>query len=100
MTSTTEYADGTSITLHDFPFASIRSARALCTDGKVRSFRPTNGYGDTFFSVPGSVKVGGKTVTGSISTETRDGFDTATNDDPAIVRFTAYRYGKNGHLLP
>jgi hypothetical protein len=100
MDSTTTYADGTSITLGDFPFAEIRAARALCTDGKVRAFRPTNGHGDTFFSVPGSVKVGGKTVTGFISTETRDGFSTATDDDPAVVKFTAYRYGKNGHLLP
>jgi hypothetical protein len=46
------------------------------------------------------VKVGGKTVTGYITTETRDGYSTATDDDPAVVKFVAYRYGKNGHLLP
>jgi hypothetical protein len=101
MDSTTDYADGTSITTWDTWGGGIRAARALCTDGKVRAFRPSNaGQADTFFSVPGSVKVGGKTVTGYITTETRDGYSTATDDDPAVVKFVAYRYGKNGHLLP
>jgi len=75
--------------------------RALCSDGKVRAVSfPRGGHADTFFSVPATVKVKGKTVTGFIMVSSRDGFDTATDDDPAVVKFTAYKYGKNGGLLP
>ena len=42
----------------------------------------------------------GKTVTGFVMVSSRDGYDTATDDDPAVVKFTAYKYGKNGGLLP
>lgn len=75
--------------------------RALCEDGKVRAVRfPRGGHADTFFSVPAVVTVKGKTVSGFVSVSTVAGYDTATEGDPAVVRFTAYRYGRNGYLIP
>jgi hypothetical protein len=73
---------------------------ALCTDGKVRALRFGDGIADTFFSVPCSVSVQGRTVSGYCTVETVEGYSTPTDDDPAIVRFVAYSYGKNGALLP
>ena len=93
------YADGTAIYRTRGPFAENVAADALCEDGKVRRVR-LNRTPDTFFSHGGRVSVRGKTVSGFVSFETRDGFSTPTQDDPAIVRFTAYSYGKNANELP
>lgn len=93
------FADGTR--LDRLPSGGLFWGRALCSDGKVRAVRfPRGGHADTFFSVPATVSVAGKTVTGFVSVSSRDGFDTPTDDDPAVVRFTAYRYGRNAELLP
>jgi hypothetical protein len=95
----TTYADGTR--LSRLAGGACHHARALCSDGKVRSVRfPRGGHADTFFSVPAVTTVAGKTVSGFISVSSRDGFDTPTDTDPAVVRFTSYTYGRNGHLLP
>ena len=97
-----EYARGTMLELEPGPFAcGFVRGRALCVDGKIRSVRfPSGGIADTFFSVPAVVTVKGKTVSGYVTVETVEGYSTPTEDDPAIVRFVAYSYGKNGHLLP
>jgi hypothetical protein len=93
------YADGTC--LDRFSCGGLYAGRALCSDGKVRAVRfPRGGHADTFFSVPAVTTVKGKTVTGFVSVSSRDGFDTPTEDDPAVVKFTAYTYGRNGDLLP
>ena len=76
------------------------SGRALCEDGQVRTVRfPRGGHADTFFSVPAVVTVNGRTVTGFVSVSTVAGYDTPTDDDPAVVRFTAYRYGRNADMI-
>ena len=54
---------------------------------------------DTFFSIPARVKAHGKTVSGYVTCETLEGFSTETLGDPAVWRFIAYSYGKNGHLV-
>jgi hypothetical protein len=68
------------------------SATVLCTDGKIRKVKRISSTADTFFSVPASVEVRvhrkRHTVAGYV-----------TMDDDG-VRFIAYSYGKNGHLLP
>ena len=87
-----QYAEGTSLD------QSAGCGRALCSDGIVRAVRVRQP--DTFFSCPASTTVRGKTVTGFVMVSSRDGYDTATDDDPAVVKFTAYKYGKNGGLLP
>ena len=97
-----EYADGTFLERNVGEFAGGYShGRALCADGQVRAVRfPRGGHADTFFSVPAVVSCKGKTVSGFVSVSSRDGYDTATDDNPAVARFTHYRYGKNGGLLP
>jgi len=67
----------------------FRATNVLCSDGKRRSaFRLRTP--DTFFSMPASIKIKGKTVSGYL-TKSSDGTD---------VEFHSYLYGKNGHLLP
>ena len=63
------------------------ASNVLCSDGRRRHARITT-EPNTFFSIPASVKVHGKTVSGFITTE---------NDD---IHFTAYSNRKNGDLLP
>lgn len=93
------YADDT-WTDQEAPWGWYHRARALCSDGVVRTCARVSATADTFFSVPAAVKVKGRTVAGYISISTRAGFDTPTDDDPAVVKFHAYTYGKNGGLLP
>lgn len=65
-------------------------SRALCEDGRRRYARIT-GEPDTFFSIPASVQVKGKTVSGFIT-----GCKTEGERD---YEFIAYAYGKNAGLL-
>jgi len=51
------------------------------------------------FSIPVSVCARGTRVSGFVMTETREGFSTATEDDPAIVKFIPYTYRKNWRLV-
>ncbi len=94
-----DYAQGTYLTVR-YPFATFVGGSALCKDGKVRTLKRISESADTFFSVPASVEVrqNGKrfTVAGYVSVDTVSGSSVETEDDPAIVRFHAYRYGKNG----
>lgn len=95
----TPYALNTSITRRETMWGSdIVSARVMCADGKVRTARRVK-PADTWFSCPCVVTVNGKTVAGYLTVNTVDGYDTATDDDPAVVYFRAYTYRKNGHLL-
>lgn len=65
---------------------------ALCADGKRRYAKITSPEPDTFFSIPASVHVQGKTITGYITGRETDG-------DPDY-EFRAVRTGKNYALLP
>lgn len=100
MRDTRKFARGTYL-VQDYPWGWYIAGRALCSDGKVRNLKRISITSDTFFSVPAAVTVDGKTVAGYITIETLDGFTTLDTDaDPATVKFIAYSYGKNGHLLP
>ena len=57
------------------PNGSNRRARALCEDGRVRTFRV--GIPDTYFTIPAVGKVGGRYVRGFVS-----------YDDDKTLRFT------------
>lgn len=95
------YALDTSLTLAPGPFAcGYVKGRAVCSDGTVRAVRFGAGIADTFFSVPCSVKVAGRTVSGYVTVETVEGWTTETDGDPACVKFIAYTYGKNADALP
>lgn len=93
------YAFGTSLTVRH-PWGLFVAGRAMCSDGKVRSLKRISATADTFFSVPAAVTVNGKTVSGYITVESAAGFSTDTPTDPAVVKFVAYSYGRNGGLLP
>ncbi len=73
--------------LHRGPWQiPYKAINVLCVDGVRRTVR-LHGEPDTFFSVPGSVQVRGKTVSG---------FVTSDNGD---LKFIAYTYGKNADVL-
>ncbi len=94
-----EYARGTYL-VSSYPWGLYVGGRALCSDGKVRTLKRISETADTFFSVPASVTVGGRTVAGYVTTETISGMSVETADDPIVVRFVAYSYRRNGNLLP
>lgn len=92
------YAEGTCLVTR-MPWATYLGGRALCPDGKVRALKRIALCADTFFSVPAAVSYKGKTVAGFVTVTTREGYDTPTDDDPAIVKFVPYTYRKNGGLF-
>jgi hypothetical protein len=91
-----QYADNTSLEFSQ-PWGFSCKGRALCPDGKVRAFRGRTA--DTAFSIPARVSAKGTTVAGFVTVETREGYSTATEDDPAVVKFVPYKYGKNHGLV-
>jgi hypothetical protein len=93
-----DYALGTYI-IHQMPWSIYVSGAALCPDGKVRRLKRIASTADTFFSIPASVTYLRKTVSGFVTVKTLDGFDTPTEEDPAVVKFIPYTYGKNGKLF-
>ncbi len=95
---TRNFANGTCL-INSMPWGIYHGGRALCSDGKVRAIKRIAQTADTFFSVPASVTVKGKTVAGYVTTETLSGSSVATDDDPTVVKFVAYTYRKNGNLL-
>ena len=99
MSSTTRYGFDTSTTVN-MPWSTYVRARVMCSDGVVRPTVRISSTADTFFSVPCAVRVKGKTVAGFLTCETADGWSTDTAEDPAVIKFVAYSYGKNGNLLP
>lgn len=72
----------------------------MCADGKVRRLMRISETTDTYFSVPAAIYVQGCTVSGYVTVTTKSGLSTPTTDDPAIVRFRAYKYGINYDLMP
>jgi len=94
-----EYAQGTRLDTRQ-PWGIFTGGRALCSDGRVRALARIATTANTFFSVPAAVKVRGKTVSGYVTVDTVSGSSVPTDDDPTVVRFHAYTYGRNGELLP
>jgi hypothetical protein len=96
-----KYADGTVIS-QAFPWGTYRArgTRVMCSDGKVRAVSRISETADTFFSVPAAVRVNGRTVSGYVTMETRSGSSVATENDPLVVKFRRYSYGKNADALP
>ena len=96
---TREYALGTSLTSR-YPWGLFVRARVLCADGKVRATSRVAATADTFFSVPCAVKAAGRTVSGYLTVTTMSDSSIETDDDPAVVTFRPYRYGRNYDALP
>jgi hypothetical protein len=94
----TDMGAGTSIS-REYPWGTTVTARALCSDGKLRTCYNIQ-EADTFFSIPCNVEVHGKPIKGYITFNTRDGFSTHTDDDPMQVEFRHYTYSDNWGLLP
>ena len=67
--------------------------KALCSDGKVRSFA-ISGYADSFFSIPARMTIKNKTVTGFVHI----GTDVYGTPADKTLYFTAT--GKNAGMLP
>lgn len=86
-----DYARGT-YAVQTFPFGLYVTGAALCTDGKVRKLKRIAETADTFFSVPASVTVAGRTVAGFVSLE--------ETDAGQVLAFHAYKNRKNADALP
>lgn len=83
------YANGTYI-----HYTMIRSARAICPDGRIRRTKRISQTSDTFFSIPASMTVKGKTVAGYITVET-----IASRRCQVIVKFVPYLHRTNGRIF-
>lgn len=94
MTERRDYADGTYLTVR-MPWSMFTGGAAQCADGTVRRLKRIATTADTFFSIPASVVAHGRTVSGYVTVETSAGSSVETEEDPSVVRFYAYRYGKN-----
>lgn len=95
------YARNTYLKQAPGPFSvGFAAGRALCADGKVRAVQFSSGIADTFFSVPASVKVRGKRVSGFVTVETLAGWSVETERDPAVCKFIRNDYGRNASELP
>lgn len=88
MSETRKYSNGTSLIVC-MPWSTFVGGKALCSDGKVRTIKRIAATADTFYSIPASVTVDGKTVAGYVGV-----------DDDNTVKFHSYTYRKNGTLLP
>lgn len=81
-----------------------KGSAALCSDGKVRSLSYIAPSADTFFSVPASVKVNGKTVSGYVTTQEQTYQKGVKTDGPwlscATFRQHTSENAPNGKLLP
>lgn len=71
---------------------AYKATDVLCVDGKRRTVRIT-AQPDTYFSIPGSVSVKGKTVSGFVC-------DYTLWNGESDLEFIAVQTGKNHHLLP
>jgi hypothetical protein len=80
------------------PWGIFTRARAICPDGKCRIVRLSI-TGDTYFSVPATVKYRGKTVSGFITFTNRAGLSCPVEDDPHWVEFVPNAYGKNAQAF-
>jgi len=94
----TDMGAGTSIS-RQYPWGTTITARALCSDGKVRTCYNIK-EADTYFSIPCNVEVHGFPIKGYITFNTRDGYSTETEDDPMQVEFRQYTYSDIRGLLP
>lgn len=82
-----EYDKGTSVTV-TMPWGCFVKGKAVCPDGKVRSVRLAI-TADTFFSIPASVVVKKKRVSGFVT------FAEDHGDNTRWVEFVPYSKGKN-----
>jgi hypothetical protein len=91
----TNYASGTWLSTSG-PWDVFRAGRALCPDGTVRMLKRIAITADTYFSIPASVTVAGKTVSGWVSvTDTSDPSGNGTANDPECT-VIFHGNGRNG----
>ena len=91
------YADGTWLATQG-PWSIYVDGMVLCPDGSKRRITRIR-EADVWFGFPATVRAHGKRVTGTVYVESRDGYETATTDDPPVVKFNPYRYGKNWRMV-
>lgn len=89
-----EFALGTYL-LVSYPWGVNHAGAAMCPDGIVRRLARIAQTADTFFSTPAAVRVRGKYVHGYVTVETAEGWSTATDKDPGVLKFCPHTTGKN-----
>lgn len=99
MPNTEDARCGRIVTRDEFGYAvPVKAENVLCGDGKRRTVRFRASGPDTFFSIPGSVKVGRKTVSGFVTHWTFE--DAERGDTVSVLVFVPYKYLKNANVLP
>jgi hypothetical protein len=102
------YPNGDTVTVHAYglktwyatpsPVGGTLGGSAICADGKrrrlLRLAAKSDGYG-----IPAAVRVGRRCVSGYVTVESARGRATSSPDDPAVVKFVAYR-SRHGAALP
>jgi len=73
--------------------------RAMCSDGVVRTMARINPVADTYLSVPASVRVKGKTVSGYVSVDDRS-LAPGAGDFDVEEPYVAFHACENTYLLP
>ena|SRR6266699_815537 len=86
-TRTREFNNGTFLVTQG-PYSTNKQAKVRTPEGKLRTTKRL-GEADTFFSIPASVTVHGKTVSGYVS----------INTDTNTLEFHPYKYCKNGNIF-
>lgn len=83
----TEYGMGTRLDTRG-PWSQVVGGRAMCPDGTVRALARV-GEADTVWTRPAAVRVRGRYVKGYVVLETAEGWETAGEGDPAMLKFVA-----------
>lgn len=74
--------------------------RLLCSDGKIRAAELSQ-CADTFFSVPASIKINGKRISGYMTTEEQKWITGEKETEfLSCYSFRQHTYQKNAHNLP
>lgn len=83
-------------------FYVTAGSRVLCSDGKVRALHRIAETADTFFSIPASIRIGRKIVTGYVTTQEQSWIRGVKEHEPFLCAYTFRQHTEQKHpgLLP
>ena len=90
---------GNTFTVQSQPWGLFRRSghRVLCSDGQIRACQMAQ-TADTFFSIPASIRIAGKSISGYVTTESE--YDFQEKKEYCAYSFRQHTNQKNQHNLP
>ena len=90
---------GNTFTVQSQPWGLFRRSghRVLCSDGQIRACQMAQ-TADTFFSIPASIRIAGKSISGYVTTESE--YDFTEKKEYCAYSFRQHTNQKNQHNLP